>query len=120
MLAAICLRELAALARLGRIETLRARAVEARETGSPAATEALLNAASTRSIAAGPTSPGAASGWPRPPPTRPMSPARLAIAEQTLMAPLDAAAEAAIMRASRDVATSTAMIPLALIDVPSR
>jgi putative membrane protein len=116
LLLAICLRELAALARLGRIETLRARAVEARETGSPIATESLLAGLDTlyrgrpdmrwarqRLASAAADTPDVA--------------ARLALAEQLLIAPLDAAAEAAIMRASRDVATATAMIPLALVDV---
>lgn len=116
VLAAICLRELAALARLGRIETLRAQAVEARETGSPTATEALLKGLDTlyrgrADLAWGRQRLSQATG------DMPDTPARLAFAEQTLMAPLDSAAEAAIMRASRDVATSTAMIPLALIDV---
>ncbi len=116
VLLVICLRELAALARLGRIETLRARAVEARETGSPVATEALLAGLDTLYRGRSDMSwgrqrlRGSAADTPD-------APARLAIAEQVLMAPLDAAAEAAIMRASRDVATATAMIPLALIDV---
>ncbi len=116
VLAAICLRELAALARLGRIETLRAHAVEARETGSPAAVEALVKGLDSLysrrpDLAWGRQRLAGATG------DMPDAAARLAFAEQTLMAPLDAAAEAAIMRASRDVATSTAMIPLALIDV---
>lgn len=116
VLAAICLRELAALARLGRIETLRARAAEAQAGGSATAAEALMKgldalyrgrpelATARRKLA------GAKDDTPD-------TEDRLALAETTLMAPLDAAAEAAIMRASRDVATATAMIPLALADV---
>jgi putative membrane protein len=116
VLLAICLRELAALARLGRIETLRARAVEARETGSPIAAQALL--AGLDALYRG--RPDLRWGRQRLADAVADTPdvaARLAIAELTLMAPLDAAAEAAIIRASRDVATATAMIPLALLDV---
>ena len=116
VLLAICLRELAALARLGRIETLRARAVEARETGSPIATEALLAGLDTL-YRGRPDMSWGRQRLAQAAADTPDAPARLAIAEQVLMAPLDAAAEAAILRASRDVATATAMIPLALIDV---
>jgi putative membrane protein len=116
VLAVICLRELAALARLGRIESLRARAVEAHASGSPAAAEALIRGLDTLyrrrpELADRLRRLRDATG------DMPDTPARLAYAEQLLMAPLDAAAEAAIMRAARDVATATAMIPLALADV---
>ena len=116
VLLAVCLRELAALARLGRIETLRSRAVEARETGSPIATEALL-AGLDRLYRGRPDTAWGRQRLLQAAADTPDAAARLALAEQTLMAPLDAAAEAAIMRASRDVATATAMIPLALMDV---
>lgn len=116
VLAVICLRELAALARLGRIETLRARAVEAHASGSPAAVEALLGGLDTlyrgrTELETARRRVSEAVG------DMPDTPARLAYAEQQLMAPLDARAEAAIMRAARDVGTATAMIPLALADV---
>ncbi len=116
VLAVICLRELAALSRLGRIETLRARAVEAHASGSPAAIEALLGGLDTLyrgrpELADARRKVSEATG------DMPDTPARLAYAEQQLMVPLDARAEAAIMRAARDVATATAMIPLALADV---
>lgn len=115
-LGAICLRELAALARLGRIETLRARAAEAHSSGSPAAVEALL-AGLDRLYRARPELADARRRVADAAGDMPDTPARMAYAEQELIAPLDAAAEAAIMRAARDVATATAMIPLAMADV---
>lgn len=116
VLAAICLLELAALARLGRIETLRSRAAEAQASGSPAAADALMKGLDTLyrgrpELADARRRIREAAG------DMPDTPSRLAYAEQVLLAPLDAAAEAAIMRAARDVATATAMIPLALADV---
>ena len=116
VLAAICLRELAAIARLGRIETIRGRALEAHATGSPAAAEALL-AGLDRLYRGRPELAEARRRLADAAGDMPDTPARLAYAEQVLMVPLDAAAEAAVMRAARDVATATAMIPLALADV---
>lgn len=116
VLAAICLRELAALARLGRVENIRASALEAEATGSPAAIAAVLSGLEALYRRRAELDPArrrlseAEDEMPDPP-------ARLAYAEQQLLAPLDMAAEAAIMRASRDVATATALIPLAAIDV---
>ena len=43
--------------------------------------------------------------------------ARLALAERILLEPLDRAAEASVIRASRNVAAATALIPLELADV---
>ncbi len=43
--------------------------------------------------------------------------ALIATAERTLLAPLDAQAEAAVGRAARTVAAATALVPLALVDV---
>ncbi|MEM6623478.1 MAG: TIGR01620 family protein [Pseudomonadota bacterium] len=116
LLVAVCLRELAALARIGRIEGLRRLADEARDSADTAATDRVmaglarlyrgrpdLEWAEQRLAAARGDTPDAAG--------------RLDLAEQTLMAPLDKAAEAAVTRAARDVAATTALIPLALIDV---
>src|SRR5699024_8738490 len=105
-----------ALARLGRVEGLRAHAVEAHVSGSPAAVAALLDGLDKlygrrRELAEARRELREAAG------DMPDAPGRLAYAEQLLMTPLDAAAEAAIRRAARDVATATAIIPLALIDV---
>lgn len=112
----ICLRELAALGRLGRVEGVRANAIEAHETGSPAAMAGALAGLEKLyrrrpELAEARRRLDAAEG------EMPDMPARLAYAEQQLLAPLDAAAEAAIMRSARDVATATALIPLAAIDV---
>ncbi|HLS18352.1 MAG TPA: TIGR01620 family protein [Paracoccaceae bacterium] len=115
-LLAICLRELAALGRLGRVEGIRAHAIEAHGTGSPAAVAGALDglealyhrraelAEARRRVKDAKDD-------------MPDMIARLAYAEQQLLTPLDIAAETAIMRASRDVATATALIPLAAIDV---
>lgn len=115
-LLAICLRELAALGRLGRVETIRAHAIEAHGTGSPTAVTAALGGLEALyhrrpELAEARRRLQEAEG------DMPDMAARLAYAEQQLLAPLDMAAEAAIMRAARDVATATALIPLAAIDV---
>ena len=112
----IALREILALARLGRIEAVRDHAVQALEDGSAkSATAALeglsrlyrgraeLEWAQDRLRAAQDDTPDVA--------------ARIQIAERELMGPLDARAESAVSRASRDVAAATALIPLAFVDV---
>src|SRR5690625_1461666 len=115
-LLAIFLRELAALGRLGRVEGIRAHAVDAHETGSPAAVASALDGLETlyrrrAECAEARRRVAEAEGV-----MRDMM-ARLGYAAQQLLTPLDIAAETAIMRASRDVATATALIPLAAIDV---
>ncbi len=116
ILLAIVLREVLALARLARIGSVRDRAVEAIDTGSNQAGKIALDGlgrlyrgraelewARERLDAAKADTPDIA--------------AQMELAERELMAPLDRRAEAAISRASRDVAAATALIPLAFIDV---
>lgn len=116
IIGALILREVIALARLGRIGDTRDKAVEAVETGSSEAGRAALDGlrrlyrgrsdldwARERMDAAADDTPDIA--------------ARLAIAEREMMTPLDTRAQAAVSRASRDVAAATALIPLAVIDV---
>lgn len=116
LLLVVCLRELAALSRLGRIETLRLKAREAQETHSPAATDAVLSGLE-RLYARRTDLAWARERLSKAVDDTPDAPARLVLAEQMLMAPLDARAEAAVLRASRNVAAATAFIPLALVDV---
>ncbi|MEM7056384.1 MAG: TIGR01620 family protein [Pseudomonadota bacterium] len=116
LLIVLILRELAALSRLHKIEDLRAKAVEAIETGSTeagTATVAGLNKLYRRR----PDMEWALGEMKSAEADTPDAAGRLAIAERTLMASLDDRAEAAIMRASRDVAAATALIPLAFVDV---
>ena len=116
LLVLICLRELAALARLSRVEKLHANAYEAVETGSAKAAETVISGlqklyqsrsdlewGQERLKAALPNTPDASG--------------RLAVAERELMAPLDKAAEEVVIRTSRNVAAATALIPLSLVDV---
>jgi len=109
-------RELAALARLGRIERLQRRAEAMRQRDDMAGGEALvaelgrlyaarpdLAAARTRlAVAARDATDGGA---------------LVAAAEQAVMRPLDPKAEAAVARGARDVAAATALIPMPLVDV---
>lgn len=116
LLLLLCLRELAALSRIGRVEGLRKQAERALATGSRDDADSVrkgleqlyrkrpdLEWARERLAAADGDTPDAE--------------ARLALAERTLMTPLDRSAEAAVSRAARDVAAATALIPLALVDV---
>ena len=116
ILLAITIREFLALSRLGRIEKIRNDAEEAIDTGSRQPGQAALDGlqrlyrgreelewAQERLEAATGDTPDIA--------------ARLEIAERELMKTLDNRAEAAISRASRDVAAATALIPLAFVDV---
>lgn len=116
LLIILALRELAALARLGKIEALRAKAVEAIETGSSTAGAEAISGLN-RLYRRRPDVEWALKVLKKAEADTPDAAGRLAIAERTLMAPLDDQAEAAIMRASRDVAAATALIPLAVIDV---
>lgn len=116
VLVVLILREMAALARLGRVEMIRTRAEEVHETGSGAALKQVmgdidrlyrtrpdLEWARERVEAALADTPDAV--------------AQLTIAEQEYMSVLDERAETAITRAARDVAAATALIPLAFADI---
>ncbi len=115
-LLALALGELAALARLNRVDRLRARARAALEDGSPEGLQAALRGldrlyasrpeleiARARVAAAKADTPDAA--------------AMLAIAEREILAPLDRRAEERTAAAAREVAAATALIPVALIDM---
>ena len=116
MALALALRELAGFARMARIDTLRLRAVEAASTA---------NIKEARSVVAGLES--LYSARPEFAPARARLAARgaevfdadglLALAEAELMAPLDQSARREVEAAARQVATVTAMVPLALADV---
>ncbi len=109
-------RELAAYARMARIDRLRAAAITARATADPAAARAVL--AQLASLYA--SSPATAWGRARLTERAPEifdADALLSLAEAELMAPLDAAALTEIEAAARQVATVTALVPLALADV---
>ncbi|MEM9061441.1 MAG: TIGR01620 family protein [Pseudomonadota bacterium] len=112
----ICVREMAALARLGRIESLRERAMEAVDTGSTGAAAEVLSALNRlyrgrRDLQWGREKLETALA------DTPDGSGRLALAERNLMTQLDAEAEEVIVRTSRQVAAATALIPLALVDV---
>ena len=109
ILLVLALRELSALARLGRIEALQRAAAECRS-------EALVNGLA--SLYRGRAELEAArDDLLRTRRETPDDEAILTVAETRLMAPLDRRAEAAVARASRDVAAATALIPLAAVDV---
>ncbi|MFT3688742.1 YcjF family protein [Paenirhodobacter sp.] len=133
--ALVALRELAAFARLARLDHVhravleaddlaRARkAVEAaRSAGSPARWDDLARARKAVERVAGLYSARDDMAWPRqrlaeraPEQLDPQT--LLTLAETELMAPLDAAARLEIEAAARTVATVTALVPLALADV---
>jgi putative membrane protein len=112
----LALREAAAFARMARIDRLRTQATHARATADLAAARRLLSALSALY---------------RPRPETAWGLARLkdqqaevfdadallTLAETELMAPLDTAALAEIESAARQVATVTALVPMALADV---
>jgi putative membrane protein len=116
MALALALRELAGFARMARIDTLRLRAVEA---------AASANIKEARSVVAGLES--LYSARPEFAPARARLAARgaeifdadglLSLAEAELMAPLDQSARYEVEAAARQVATVTALVPLALADV---
>ena len=116
LLILICLREMAALARLGRVEKLHEKANEAIETGSTTASDEVLRGLerlyrSRSDLEWGRERVKAALA------DTPDGADRLALAERELMAPLDRMAEETVIRTSRNVAAATALIPLALVDV---
>lgn len=112
----LALREWAAYLRLGRLETLREAGVTARAEGDLAkarrVTAALVRLYDTR----------AATAWGRARLAEREAEvmdvdALLALAEREVLAPLDAEARLAVEAAARQVATVTALVPLALADV---
>jgi putative membrane protein len=115
-LVALALREMAALARLGAIDTVR-------RLGARALRDADLKAARTTVDALDDLYARRADlDWARGRVTERRSDALdaetlLTLAEREYLTPLDAAAEAAIARAARNVAAATALIPLAFVDV---
>lgn len=112
----LALREAAAFARMARIDRLRAEAITARDRADLAAarrvTAALAKLYRTR--------PETSWGLARISEHQPAlfdADALLNLAETELMAPLDAAALAEVESAARQVATVTALVPMALADV---
>ena len=116
LLVIVCLREVAALARLGRIETLRMAAEAARETGSSAEADKAVKGL-TRLYARRADMEWALESFGKGQSDAPDPAGRLALAERTLMRPLDSQAEASVRKAARNVAVATALIPLAFADV---
>ena len=112
----IALRELAALARLRRIDQIRTEAEAARTEGNLAGARAVLSKVMTL-LGGRPEA-----TWDRQR-TEALSreavdaDAVLDMAEHHLVAPLDKAALAEVERAARQVATVTALVPLALADI---
>lgn len=117
-LVAWMLRELAALARLKRAGRLRAAAREVAETGSAKALDSVLSGLGTL-YARRPEMAAAKAEIEKARGDTPDAPAMLAVAERIVLAPLDRAAEARAAAGARAVAASTAMIPLALVDMLS-
>lgn len=113
---AFALGELAALARLRRIDRLRARARAAREDGSPDRLAATLRGLD-RLYANRPELEIARADVARAKADTPDAAAMLAIAERAILAPLDRQAEQRIAAAARQVAATTALLPVALIDM---
>ena len=116
VLVLLALRELAAFARIARIDRLRQRAAEARSTADLPAARAVV--ATLTSLYKG--RPETAWGLSRLNDQKADvfdADALLDMAERDLLAPLDKAALAEIESASRQVATVTALVPMALADV---
>ena len=116
VLGLLALRELAAFARIARIDRLRQKAAEAHATADLPAARAVLSG--LKSLYAG--RPEAAWGLSNLATHEADifdADGLLELAERALMAPLDKAALAEIESAARQVATVTALVPLALADV---
>ena len=116
LLLAIIVREFAALARLGRIEDIRDKALEAAESGSTQSAQTAMKGL-IRLYRGRPDLDWARDRLRQAEADTPDVGARLEIAEHELLTGLDARAESAVSRASRDVAAATALMPLAFIDV---
>jgi putative membrane protein len=115
-LVVMALREWAAFARLARLDGLRRGADAALAAQDPAAAKAAV--ARIDALYSG----RADMAWPRARMAERLpdtfdADAALGLAEDTLMAPLDAAAEREVEAAARQVAAVTALVPLALADV---
>ncbi len=115
-LLALALGELAALARLNRVDRLRARARAALEDGSPEGLQAALRSLD-RLYASRPELEIARARVSAAKADTPDAAAMLAIAEREILAPLDRRAEERTAAAAREVAAATALIPVALIDM---
>ncbi|WP_299724338.1 TIGR01620 family protein [uncultured Tateyamaria sp.] len=116
VLLAIALRELAALNRLTRIDGLRHAAAQALEAQDLAAARTVTD----RLVALYKARPDTEWGRTRLNELRGDqmdAPGLLALAEDTLLSPLDRAAEREVAAAARQVATVTALVPIALADV---
>ncbi|QIE56367.1 DUF697 domain-containing protein [Pikeienuella piscinae] len=112
----IALREIAGLARLHRIDGLRAAAIRARATRERAAASKIVDALDA--LYRGRSELTAAHAELTEKRGDVMDgDALLDLAERTLMTPLDREAEAAVRRGARDVAAATAIIPLPALDV---
>lgn len=112
----LALRELAAFARMARIDALRARATEARATAN--LSEARATVAALKRLYQ--NRPAASWGLAQLKDHEAEvfdADALLNLAEISLMAPLDKAALAEVESAARQVATVTALVPMALADV---
>jgi len=115
-LAVFALREMAGLARLGRVDGIRAGLARALREGDRA--EALRGLGALRRLYAGrPDLEWGLAELARREPDLFDADGLIAHAERTLMTPLDARAEAAVTQAARTVAMTTAMLPIALVDV---
>ena len=115
-LAALALREAAAIARLGRIDALRDAADAALEAGDLAAARGVIDRLSQLYRGR----PGAEWGLQRLAERRDDlldADALIGLAETELLAPLDARARREVEAAARQVAAITALVPLALADV---
>lgn len=116
LLVILALREMLALSRISRVEGLRMRAAEVHETGSGKAADSVIRGL-MRLYGGRADLEWAKADFGKAIADAPDPQGRLALAERSLMAPLDQAAEASVRKASRNVAAATALIPLALVDV---
>ena len=112
----LALREWGAFLRLGRLDSLRARAVEARASADLKAARRVVSGLVSLYGARGDTAWGRARLAEREGEVMDAD-ALLALAERELLATLDAEARLVIEGAARQVATVTALVPLALADV---
>ena len=112
----LALREWGAFLRLGRLDSLRARAVEARASADLLAARRVVSGLVSLYGARGDTAWGRARLAEREGEVMDAD-ALLALAERELLATLDAEARLVIEGAARQVATVTALVPLALADV---
>lgn len=109
-------KELAAFARLARLDHLHARAAEARTSADLKEARQVVDAVRSLYTKRPETAWGRARLAEREPEVMDAD-ALLSLAESELLTPLDRAAQAEVEAASRLVATATAIVPLALVDV---